>query len=85
MRFFPGRTDLTTSGMMRQAGGQAVGRVISITSIVRPLFTRAIGLDIISLVLHLNRWKGTLVRETESNNYYSKHHLSVELWLDGVM
>ena len=69
---------------MRQVGGQAVGRVISITSIVRPLFTWAIGLDIISPVLHLNRWKGTLVCETELNDYYLKHYLSVKLWLDGV-
>ena len=85
MRFFPGRADSTTNGMMRQAGGRAVGRVISITSIVRPLFTQAVGLDMISPVLYLNRWKGTLVRETESNNYYSKRYLSVESWLDGVM
>ena len=41
------------NGMIRQAGG-------------RPLFTQAVGLNIISPVLHLNRWMGTLVRETES-------------------
>ena len=71
MRFFPGRADSTTNGMMRQAGG-------------RPLFTQAVGLNIISPVLHLNRWMGTLVRETESNDYYLKHYLSVESWPDGV-
>ena len=85
MRFFPRRADSTTNGMMRQAGGRAVGQVILITSIIRPLFMQAVGLDIISPVLHLNRWKGTLVRETESNNYYSKHYLSFKSWLDRVM
>ena len=84
MRFFPGRADSTTNGMMRRpVAGRWVG-VISITSIVRPLFTQAVGSNIISPVLHLNRWMGTLIRETESNNYYLKHYLSVESWPDGV-
>ena len=66
------------------SNGRWVG-VILMTSIVRPLFTQAVGLNIISPVLHLNRWMpGTLVREAESNDYYLKHYLSVESWPDGV-